>query len=88
MRKLIVLLLSLAMTVPLFGALSAKADVYPVIIIDNGHRHHYDRYHHHYPPHRRYFEHRHFYPAPPPPPPPYYGPHYGPRPWHPHPHWY
>ncbi len=43
MRKLIVLLLSLAMTVPLCGALSAKADVYPVIIIDNGHHHHYDR---------------------------------------------
>lgn len=82
MRKLIVVLLSLAMTVPLFGALSAKADVYPVIIVEDGH-HHYDRYHHHYPPHRRHFEHRHFYPAPPPPP-----PHYGPRPWHPHPHWY
>ncbi|MCT6825474.1 hypothetical protein [Bartonella apis] len=82
MRKLIVILLSLAMTVPLCGALSAKADVYPVIIVEDGH-HHYDRYHHRYPPHRRHFEHRHFYPAPPPPP-----PHYGPRPWHPHPHWY
>ena len=82
MRKLIVILLSLAMTVPLCGALSAQADVYPVIIVEDGH-HHYDRYHHRYPPHRRHFEHRHFYPAPPPPP-----PHYGPRPWHPHPHWY
>lgn len=80
MRKLIIVLLGMAMTLPLCGAFSAQADVYPVIIVssDHGHRHHrFDRE----PPRRPHFsEQRHHFRGP--PPPPHYGPRHEPRRWH------
>lgn len=84
MKKLLAFFVSLALFIPLCGALSANAEPYPGVILSSGHGRYYDhrRDRPMPPPRPDYRGPRHHFRGPPPPPPPRYRPYHDPRYWH------